>query len=117
MASNQIVNKFADDLRRNLDAESVGIRVVARDCPKYDHLMGRITISTDHYRIKMDLIDRTDRVSVRVIDRADRTRNRRFVMNTMDLMGYAANVTGRKVVSNVVFNRKHIAKLAVRLAA
>lgn len=117
MATSKIVNKFADDLRRNLDAESVGIRVVARDCPKYDHLMGRITISTDAFRIKMDLIDRTDRVSVRVIDRTDRSKNRRFVMATMDLMGYAAHVTGRKIVSNVVFNRKNIAKLAVNLAA
>jgi len=121
MARNIRVNKWADDLRRNLDAESTGIKVSAYDSLR-SKLDGRITVETEGYHIRIDMIGEAhrgmdDHVAIRVIDQDNCDKARSRAARIMASMGYVTRDTGRKVISNVAFNRTDIARLAVKLAA
>ncbi len=117
MASNIRVHQFAEDIRRNVDKVSTGIRVSASDT-KREGYIGKIVIGCGNYRIKA-FIDDGDNFSIRAVGRrspmkATRCRELIFALSSM---GYTVERDGNYIVSNIVFTRSSIADLAVALVA
>lgn len=118
MARNEIVNNFANDVRRNVDKDSTGIRVTARNARK-SGVKGKISIMGVDFRIHMYLNDNRDyTVSFKICDYSEFGIVRKRALNFMEEMGFNAHVIGNVIFAdNIEANRKSISALAVRLAA
>ena len=117
MASNNRVNDFANDIRRNVDKVTTGIRVYAADTKRKGYL-GRITICAGNYRIKA-YIDGGDNFSIRAVGRRSAMKNarRRELSAVLTDMGYAVERDRNHVASNIAFTRSSVADLAIALVA
>jgi len=117
MATNKLVNKWADDIARNL--EDVGFEkynVSAVDAASAD-AYGRIIVGIGRYKVTMSILDNEYLVSVRVFGKMNKAHRRRAAQRTLEAMGYKVKRDGDAVVTNIEVNRIGVARLAEALAA
>ena len=116
MARNNLVNKWAEDIRRNMDRESTGIRICALDT-NTDGVLGRILIKVSDCMISFNVTDDNEYgVRLRVFG-CSGANHRTKIRNAIDSVGYASHQHGNVTRTNLAFNRVRIARLAVALAA
>lgn len=117
MATSIIVNKWADDIARNLElAGFEQFNVSAVDAGS-DDAHGRIIVGIGRYKVTMSILDNEYLVSVRVFGKMNKAHRRRAAQKTLVAMGYKVKRDGDAAVTNIEVNRIGIARLAEALAA
>lgn len=117
MATNNLVNKWADDIARNLElAGFERFNVNAVDAGSAD-ARGRIIVGIGRYKVTMSILENEYKVAVRVFGKMNKAHRRRAAQRTLVAMGYTVRRDGDAAVTNVEVNRIGIARLAEALAA
>lgn len=120
MAQNEIVNDWANEMRLNLDRETVGLSVTAFDVPETHSAIGRITIGAGRYVISFNVTDHKYGAKLRVFRLRSgmlREEATEIIETVLDFLN-VSNSKGKTVVKTTeMVNRATITRIAYALAA